>query len=84
MPYVDGFFDRDNDIIRLVERKEGKRIYQEFPVKYTFYYEDPKGKYTSIYGDPLSRIVCKNTKDYRKEVAINKNKRLFEPWVQAG
>jgi len=78
MPYIDGFFDRDNDIIRLVERKEGKRIYQEFPVKYTFYYEDPKGKYTSIYGDPLSRIVCKNTKDYRKEVAINKNKRLFE------
>jgi len=59
MPYVDGFFDRDNDIIRLVERKEGKRIYQEFAVKYTFYYEDPKGKYTSIYGDPLSSACSK-------------------------
>jgi DNA polymerase elongation subunit (family B) len=71
-------FDRDNDIIRLVERKDGKRIYQEYPVKYTFYYGDPKGKYKSVYGDPLSRIVCKNTKDYRKELAINKNKTLFE------
>lgn len=71
-------FDRDNDVIRLVERKDGKRIYQEYPVKYTFYYEDPKGKYKSVYGDPLSRIVCKNTKDYRKELAINRNKKLFE------
>ena len=71
-------FDRDNDVIRLVERKDGKRIYQEYPVKYTFYYVDPKGKYKSVYGDPLSRIVCKNTKDYRKELAINKNKKLFE------
>ncbi len=78
MPYVDAMFDRDNDIIRLVERKDGKRIYQEYPVKYTFYYGDPKGKYKSVYGDPLSRIVCKNTKDYRKELAINKNKTLFE------
>jgi DNA polymerase elongation subunit (family B) len=78
MPYVDAMFDRDSDIIRVIERKDGKRIQQEYPVKYTFYYEDPKGKYKSVYGDPLSRIVCKNTKDYRKELAINKNKTLFE------
>ena len=31
-----------------------------------------------MYGDPLTRIVCKNTKDFRKEVAINKSKNLFE------
>jgi len=78
MPYVDAIFDRDSDIINIVERKDGKRIYQQYPVKYTFYYEDPKGKYKSVYGDPLTRIVCKNTKDFRKEVAINKNKNLFE------
>ena len=78
MPYVDGFFDRDHDIIRVVERKDGKRTYQEYQAKYTFFYEDPKGKYKSIFGNPLSRIVCKNTKDYRKELAINKGKNLFE------
>ena len=78
MPYVDGFFDRDQDIIRVVERKDGKRHYQEYQAKYTFYHEDPKGKYKSIFGDQLSRIVCKNTKDYRKELAINKGKNLFE------
>lgn len=78
MPYVDAVFDRDSDIIRVVERQDGKRHYHEYPAKYTFYYVDPKGKYKSVYGDPLSRIVCKNTKDFRKELAINKNKELFE------
>jgi DNA polymerase elongation subunit (family B) len=78
MSYVDALFDRDSDIIRVVERKDGKREYREYQAKYTFYYEDPRGKYKSVYGDPLTRIVCKNTKDFRKEVAINKGKNLFE------
>jgi DNA polymerase elongation subunit (family B) len=65
-------------MIKIVERKDGARIFREQPVKYTFYYKDQKGKYKSVYGDPLSRIVCKNTKDFRKEVAINRDKTLFE------
>jgi DNA polymerase elongation subunit (family B) len=78
MSYVDAFFDRDQDIIRVVERKDGKRHFHEYQAKYTFYYKDPRGKYKSVYGDPLTRVVCKNTKDFRKEVAINKGKDLFE------
>jgi DNA polymerase elongation subunit (family B) len=78
MSYVDALFDRDHDIIRVVERKDGKREYREYQAKYTFYYKDPKGKYKSVYGDPLTRVVCKNTKDFRKEVAINRDKDLFE------
>ena len=78
MPYVDAMFDRDQDIIRVVERRDGKRHYHEYQAKYTFYYKDERGKYKSVYGDPLTRIVCKNTKDFRKEVAINKSKELFE------
>src|SRR6056300_1493946 len=78
MPYVDAMFDRDQDIIRVVERKDGKRDYREYQAKYTFYYKDERGKYKSVYGDPLTRIVCKNTKDFRKEVAINRDKELFE------
>jgi DNA polymerase elongation subunit (family B) len=78
MPYVDAFFDRDADIIRAVERKDGKRRFTEYQAKYTFYYEDPRGKYKSIFGDPLQRVVCKSTKDFRKELAINKGKKMFE------
>jgi DNA polymerase elongation subunit (family B) len=78
LSYVDALFDRDHDMIKVVERKDGVRSFREYPVKYTFYYKDQKGKYKSVYGDPLSRIVCKNTKDFRKEVAINRDKTLFE------
>ena len=78
MSYVDAIFDRNEDIIRVVERHEGKRRFVEHPVKYTFYYKDPKGKHLSIYGDPISKIICKNTKDFRKEIAINRDKTLFE------
>ena len=78
MSYIDGFFDRNADAIRVVERKDGKRVFKEFPVRYTFFYEDPKGKYKSTTGKPLHRIVCKNTKDFHKELAINRNKNLFE------
>ena len=78
MSYVDAYFDRDSDIIRVVERNDGKRLYTEYPVKYTFYYDDPRGKHKSIYGDPISRIVSKNTKDFRKELAINNKRKLFE------
>lgn len=78
MAYIDAIFDRDADVIRAVERHDGVRRFQEYPVKYTFYYKDPRGKYKSIFGDPLARVVCKNTKDFRKEVAINRDKTLFE------
>ena len=53
MPYVDAIFDREYDMIRVVERDDnGKRKFVDYPVKYTFYYEDPKGKYKSIFGNP--------------------------------
>ena len=78
MSYVDAMFDRDADLIRVVERREGKRHFTEYPIKYTFYYKDPRGKHKSIYGDPLNRIVSKSTKEFRKELAINNTKQLFE------
>jgi DNA polymerase elongation subunit (family B) len=79
MSYVDAYFDRDNDVIKVVERnKKGEREFRDIPVKHTFYYKDPKGKHLSIYGDPLSKVVCKNTKDFRKELAINSGKTIYE------
>ena len=77
--YVDAYFNRDSDIINTVERsQDGKRVFKEFPVKYTFYYPDARGKFTSIYGDPLNRIVCKTSKDFHKELKIHSNQKLYE------
>ena len=79
MSYVDAWFNRDEDIIKIVERnKKGEREYKEYPVKHTFYYKDPKGKQISIYGDAVTRVVCKNTKDFHKELKINSHKEIYE------
>ena len=79
MSYVDAWFDRENDVIKVVERnKKNEREFRDIPVKHTFYVKDPKGKFQSIYGDPVSRIVCKSTKELRKEQAINSGRQVFE------
>jgi DNA polymerase elongation subunit (family B) len=79
MSYVDAFYDRDNDIIRVVERdSNGKRHFKEYPARHLFYYHDPKGKFQSIKGEPLSRVSSKNVKEHRKELAIHSNKKLYE------
>ena len=79
MSYVDAIWDRDKDIIKVVERDPKKgRIYQEFPAKYIFYYPDPKGKYKSIHGENLSKVTCRNNKDFQKEIRIHGDRRLYE------
>jgi DNA polymerase elongation subunit (family B) len=79
MSYVDAWFDRNNDVIKVVERnKKGEREFRDIPVRHTFYYKDARGKYQSIYGDTLSKVVVKSTKELRKEQAINSSKQLFE------
>ena len=79
MSYVDAFYDRDQDMINVVERDDkGKRHYREYPARHLFYYKDSKGKFQSIKGEPLTRVTCKNVKELRKELAIHSNKQLYE------
>ena len=66
-------------MINVVERDDkGQRHYKEYPARHIFYYNDPKGKFLSIKGEPLSRVSSKNVKEHRKELAIHSNKKLYE------
>ena len=79
MSYIDAILDRDSDRIFVVERTpEGKRTYREFPTNYTMYYTDPKGKYRSIYGDPVSKFSTRKRAEFEKERRIHSGKKLFE------
>jgi DNA polymerase elongation subunit (family B) len=78
MSYVDALFSRDNDRIHVVERRNGTRTYQEYPANYVFYYEDPRGKFRSIYGNPVSRFSSRNNKEFRKEMRSQSHKKLYE------
>jgi DNA polymerase elongation subunit (family B) len=78
MSYIDALFDRDKDRIHVVERVNGERQYREFPAEYVFYYDDPKGKYRTMYGTPVSRFSTTHSKEYHKELRIQSGKRLWE------
>ena len=41
MSYIDALFDREHDRIHTVERRNGERVYREYPANYVFYYDDP-------------------------------------------
>ena len=79
MSYVDAIHDRQKDIIHVIERAtDGRRIQQEYPVNWTFYYDDPKGKHRSIHNDPVSRFSCRKRTEFQKELRIHSRKRTYE------
>ena len=78
MSYVDAWFDREADRIHVVERVEGRREYREYPANYVFYYDDPRGKFKTIYGNPVSRFSTRNGKEFHKELKIQGKSGLWE------
>ena len=78
MSYIDAIIDRDTDRIHVVERVNGKRIFNEYPANYVFYYDDARGKHTTIYGTPVSRFATRSSKEFRREVKMHEGQRLWE------
>jgi len=78
MSYVDALHDREHDRILVVERVDGKRVYNEFPAEYVFYYPDRKGKFRTIFDTSVSRFATRNYKEFQKEVRMHSGQELFE------
>ena len=79
MSYVDALWDREKDIIHVVERDEkGVRKFVEYPARYVFYYPDNRGKYRSIFGENLSKVTTRSFKEFSKEQKIHSNHTLYE------
>lgn len=78
MSYVDALYSKESDRIHVVERVDGKRVYKEYPANYIYYYDDPRGKFQSIYGTPVARFSTRNSKEFRREVSMHQGKQLYE------
>jgi DNA polymerase elongation subunit (family B) len=78
MSYIDAVYQKEKDIINVVERIDGKRVYKSFPAHYIFYYADPKGQFTAINGDRLSKVAVASHKAFEKEKRIYGHKQLYE------
>ena len=79
MSYVDAVNDKSNDKIHVVERNlDGEREFKEYPINYTMYFEDNKGKSHSIYGDRVSRFSTFKKAEFEREKRMHSGKKLFE------
>ena len=78
MSYVDALFDRERDIIHVVERNNGRRDYKEYPARYIFYYKDNRGKFESIFGEKLERVITSSNKAFQKEKKLYSGQKLYE------
>lgn len=79
MSYVDSFLDKEKDRIHIVERdKNGNRIYKEYPAEFVFYYDDPRGKFQTIYRTPVSKFTTHSSKEFRKELKMQNSKKTWE------
>ena len=78
--YIDAIHDSANDVIKVVERVNGKRVHREYPAKYVFYHRDPGGRHESIFGDRLSKFTAKKHSAFRSEIKRRENRgeTLFE------
>ena len=78
MSYVDAYYSKDKDIVQVVERVNGKRIYQDYPAWRTFYVRDDRGSHTSIHGEKVRQVKVKRKKDLHKELRMHSDKKIYE------
>lgn len=78
MSYLDAFHDRKKDIIHVVERHNGQRIFKKYRVPYRLYHHDPKGKHVSVFGDRLAKYETHNYREFRTMREQLEGQPLFE------
>ena len=78
MSYVDAYYNKDKDIVQVVERVNGKRIYQDYPAWRTFYVRDDSGSHRSIHGEKVRQVKVKRKKDLHKELRMHSDRKIYE------
>jgi DNA polymerase elongation subunit (family B) len=70
MTYVDAILEKDKNCIHVVERVNGKRVYNAYPSKYVLYFPSERGKYTSIYGQRLDKFETTRWEEFQRECRL--------------
>jgi len=78
MSFVDARYDKDKDTVYVVERLHGKRVFVEYPAEYTFYYDDRRGKHSTVYDKPVGKFTSNSHKEYQKEKRMHMGSKLYE------
>lgn len=69
MSYIDAYKDQQN-VIHVIERENGKRVFRDYKSNFVFYYEDKNGLYTSLWNTKCSKYSTTNSKEFRAQIAV--------------
>jgi DNA polymerase elongation subunit (family B) len=78
MSYISAKINKKSERIEVVERINDKRIYNSYPIDYSFYVDDPNGQYKTIYNTPVTKITPRSSSEFHKELARLGNKKVWE------
>jgi len=90
MTYISAFMPRNEkgfiteDVVYVYECINHKNILKKYPAIFEYYTKSDNGKYTSIFGEPLTKIVYDSNKEFRlgKKEAIENGEKLYESDIQ--
>ena len=78
---MDALFKKggDQEVIKIVERVNGKRVFREFQPDYHFFVNDPRGTHKSIYGDAVKKVAPRTYTEKHKLIkSISGNVKKWE------
>jgi DNA polymerase elongation subunit (family B) len=79
--YVDVLYNRAKDVVQVVERVNGERVFKEYRTPHTFYYSHPSGGSRSIFGDAVKKFTTTDSRKFQRELAqvrSNPKTKIFE------
>lgn len=90
MTYISAFMPRNEkgfiteDVVYVYECINHKNILKKYPAIFEYYTKSESGKYTSIFGETLTKVVYDNNKEFRlgKKEAIENGEKLYESDIQ--
>src|ERR1035441_687710 len=76
--YISARLNKKTEKIDVVERVNGKKIFNSYTINYDFYYDDPNGSYRTIYNTPVSKIEPKSSSEFYRELATLSHHKIWE------
>lgn len=76
--YIDATLDKKKDVVKVVERVNGNRVFKEYPVEHYFYVTDPRGKHVSMYGDTVMKMSPQSRDEKAKLIRSYPSTKLWE------
>jgi DNA polymerase elongation subunit (family B) len=78
MTYVDAILEKEKNTIHVVERTNGKRVFNSYPSRYVMYWPSERGKYTSLFGERLEKFETTRWEEFQRECRLIPRDKQYE------